>query len=690
MSTKAYFEKDVKERANELDNTEDMLCTGLLSLTSYNSSARSSMLTQHLVQALVPDKPEMPGVLTGYEYMFGHYSTSYKKTDRKLKVIKKISKYDDYVYTLLVYDQKHDEYDIIQRNEAKNMAESYGYKYDNAVIDSIKEGDTIPKNTILYKSPCMDENENFMYGVNANVVYVTSQETIEDAVVISESFAKKLSTTKVTTCEVPFNDNDIFLNLYGDNDSYKCFPNVGEKTKNSIICGTRRKNKILDQLNLKNSNLKKIFPNDDIFQVLDNYRIIDINIWSNKSLEDIPDIPAYKQIKDIYIKNIQYYKEIYDTFGDIINNSGSKYSKELSRLYAKARDFLDPSCKYMDEDKIFSNMIIEFTMMKSEKLIRGCKLCGRYGNKSVISKILPDDEMGVTEDGIIPDIRMDALGVLGRLNSGQCIEQELNWMAEAVRKKMAEEKSLKKQLSILMKFIKLVNKDEYLKLNEYVNDLSESSDNKALRKFVDDIINDRIYILQSPLNCVSGDDLYQLYQEIQPKKTYIYYKDDNGDTYKTLRKVIVAEEYILRLKQEPITKISVRSKAMINPRTFLPIKSTKASKHKIIYPDQCNRIGEQELNILMLSNNSDALDYFYRSHSSAVAGRRSTTLFEEDPDNGFIINMPSENSRVVDMLNAYMKTMGCKLDIQCDDSEGSSDDIECDIPDIPEYIRNLF
>ena len=92
----------------------------------------------------------------------------------------------------------------------------------------------------------------------------------------------------------------------------------------------------------------------------------------------------------------------------------------------------------------------------------------------------------------------------------------------------------------------------------------------------------------------------------------------------------------------------------------------------------------------MLSNNSDALDYFYRSHSSAVAGRRSTTLFEEDPDNGFIINMPSENSRVVDMLNAHMKTMGCQLDIQCDDSEGSSDDIECDIPDIPEYIRNLF
>ena len=55
------------------------------------------------------------------------------------------------------------------------------------------------------------------------------------------------------------------------------FPDVGEKMKNSIICATRRKNKVLDQLNLKNSNLKKLLPNDDIFQVQDNYKIVDID-----------------------------------------------------------------------------------------------------------------------------------------------------------------------------------------------------------------------------------------------------------------------------------------------------------------------------------------------------------------------------------------------------------------------------
>ncbi len=91
----------------------------------------------------------------------------------------------------------------------------------------------------------------------------------------------------------------------------------------------------------------------------------------------------------------------------------------------------------------------------------------------------------------------------------------------------------------------------------------------------------------------------------------------------------------------------------------------------------------------MLSNDSDALDYFYRSHSSSVTARRSTTLFEEDPENGFVIDMSSENSRVVDMLNAYLRTMGIKLDIQCDDSNKPVD-IECDIPEIPKFIKKLF
>lgn len=191
--------------------------------------------------------------------------------------------------------------------------------------------------------------------------------------------------------------------------------------------------------------------------------------------------------------------------------------------------------------------------------------------------------MGITEDGIIPDIRIDACGIVGRLNSGQCIEQELNWVADLVKQQIKEKKSLDKQLKLLLKFIKMVNLDEFYQLEKYL----ENKSNEEKEKLIDDIINDRIYITQSPVYSITGDELMELYNEFEPKKVYMQYKDENGKTYKSMRKMIIADEYFLRLKQEPISKLSVRSKGMVNPRNSLPIKSTKASRHKSLFADQC-------------------------------------------------------------------------------------------------------
>ena len=99
---------------------------------------------------------------------------------------------------------------------------------------------------------------------------------------------------------------------------------------------------------------------------------------------------------------------------------------------------------------------------------------------------------------------------------------------------------------------------------------------------------------------------------------------------------------------------------------------------------------EQELNILMLSADYDALDYVLRSHASSTEGRRASDLFEDDPTDGFIINMPSEKSRAVDMLNTYLKTMGYKLNITYDKNSKKNIKADCDIPTIPDYIKKML
>jgi len=64
------------------------------------------------------------------------------------------------------------------------------------------------------------------------------------------------------------------------------------------------------------------------------------------------------------------------------------------------------------------------------KITDGDKLAGRHGNKGVISKILPVEDMPFLEDGTPVDIVLNPLGVPGRMNIGQVLETHLGWVAK--------------------------------------------------------------------------------------------------------------------------------------------------------------------------------------------------------------------------------------------------------------------
>ena len=59
----------------------------------------------------------------------------------------------------------------------------------------------------------------------------------------------------------------------------------------------------------------------------------------------------------------------------------------------------------------------------------GDKMAGRHGNKGVISKILPEEDMPFLEDGTPVDILLNPLGVPSRMNVGQILETHLGWAA---------------------------------------------------------------------------------------------------------------------------------------------------------------------------------------------------------------------------------------------------------------------
>ena len=63
------------------------------------------------------------------------------------------------------------------------------------------------------------------------------------------------------------------------------------------------------------------------------------------------------------------------------------------------------------------------------KIQEGDKLAGRHGNKGVISKIVPEEDMPHLEDGTPVDVILNPLGVPSRMNIGQILETHLGWVA---------------------------------------------------------------------------------------------------------------------------------------------------------------------------------------------------------------------------------------------------------------------
>jgi DNA-directed RNA polymerase subunit beta len=82
-------------------------------------------------------------------------------------------------------------------------------------------------------------------------------------------------------------------------------------------------------------------------------------------------------------------------------------------------------------------MVKVFVAVK-RKLQPGDKMAGRHGNKGVISRILPQEDMPFLEDGTPVDIVLNPLGVPSRMNVGQIFETHLGWAARGLGKQVAE------------------------------------------------------------------------------------------------------------------------------------------------------------------------------------------------------------------------------------------------------------
>ncbi|GIR79062.1 MAG: hypothetical protein CM15mP81_05720 [Alphaproteobacteria bacterium] len=151
-------------------------------------------------------------------------------------------------------------------------------------------------------------------------------------------------------------------------------------------------------------DFKKGYKIDDVF--FDNLNKSD---WSNLNIND-----------EKAQQNIEYLSE---HFENALKNLELDFSDKVEKL--QSGDELLPGVM---------KMIKVFVAVK-RKLQAGDKMAGRHGNKGVISRIMPVEDMPYLDDGTPVDVVLNPLGVPSRMNVGQVLETHLGWAAYGIGKK---------------------------------------------------------------------------------------------------------------------------------------------------------------------------------------------------------------------------------------------------------------
>ena len=226
---------------NELDSA--LLGPAALNPFQANTSAsRGQMFSaSHLGQMLVINGATERGVQTGMEREYGKYTFKIAMPDDG-KILEIIPRYqatlgqdsiDENPETVVIYENvETKEIGIVRLVDYSCNHQYFGFRYvDRPGINELRVGNFIRKGTVFRDSPSISDEGGYKYGIQANVAYMTHPATAEDGVVVSDRLLPSLGFKTYETRVLDFGKKEFALNLYGTEERYQCWPDLGQPVR---------------------------------------------------------------------------------------------------------------------------------------------------------------------------------------------------------------------------------------------------------------------------------------------------------------------------------------------------------------------------------------------------------------------------------------------------------------------------
>jgi DNA-directed RNA polymerase subunit beta len=294
-----------------------------------------------------------------------------------------------------------------------------------------------------------------------------------------------------------------------------------------------------------------------------------------------------------------------------------KVSEVLGKLYQQI-DFI----KFVFDDKIQKlkrgddlppgviKMVKVYIAIK-RKLQVGDKMAGRHGNKGVVSRILPEEDMPYMDDGRPVEIVLNPLGVPSRMNVGQILETHLGWAAKGIGWKIEEMLEKNSPSAAVKKYLKDVYGDK--EMNKFLDTLDDEELQKVAKR-----LERGVAMASSVFEGASEEQIRKMLKHagFDSSGQVTLFDGKSGEPFK--HKVTVGVMYVLKLHHLVDDKIHARSIGPYSLVTQQPLGG------KAQFGGQ--RLGEMEVWAMEAYGAAFALQEFLTVKSDDVAGR--TRMYE--------------------------------------------------------------
>lgn len=662
-----------------------MSFSGLNPFHAHVSSPRGAMFTGNMGQFLAVKGATKRRINTGMEREFAKGTFSIK-FDCDAEVIKVIHRFPNMggpdsikfnPYSIVVYEDAHTkEVKMLEMPHHHCTHQHFGFQYKyNGLRDSLHRKQNIPKGTIIGDSPLVDQDGDYMFGLEANVAYMSDPAVIEDGIKVSRSFLEKCTPTTYETRVIMFGAHDFPINLYGNESNYKPFPDIGDRIhSHGLLFALREYDEVLGVVNMTPSALcapdyiydHKVYAEPDAV-------VVDIRVECNTNLS-IPPTPVgmEEQLYKYYDADTRFYKEVLDIYHELRTNrerNGMELKLDpifhgliveaLNRVGADYRPKVKPTWREkLDNAKVSStyrgmsipHWRVEITYRSNSVPNIGFKATDYHGGKGVICSVVDDEDMPVDDNGNRVDIIMDDLSTTRRLNPGRFYEQFINAASRDVVNRINKRLGFdpkNQPKSYTRQFFGSLPMDELIECFNYVMGyyrivsprmfeiMSEEYGPDDIRFHMMSICTEGIYLYFPPNNPVHRPEMIEAIQEHYPPFiTPVTFTNLDGRKVRTVEPILIGSMYYLILEKTAEDWSAVSSAKRNHYGTTARL--TNFDKHSAPGRQQPTKtIGEAENRLLAATIDGEAVADVMDASNNPVAHKfqQRSILLADQPTN---------------------------------------------------------